>query len=162
MDQQYETPYIQSMEMVQQRAACWLKSDYQYNSSVTSVLEDLQWPSLQHWRYETRLKIFYNIVNSSSVLSIPNYFTNTTYPIRHHHPFYFEIPCARTDHYKFSYYPKSICDCMKNLPTDTTESQSLQLLNQVRAWFLKIDPVRIVGMCACVHVCVSTPEAINN
>ena len=24
------------------------------------------------------------------------------------------------------------------------------------AWFLKIDPVRIVGMCACVCVCVRT------
>ena len=30
----------------------------------------------------------------------------------------------------------------------------------VRAWFLKIDPVQIVSMHACV--CVSTPEAINN
>ena len=29
-----------------------------------------------------------------------------------------------------------------------------------RAWFLKIDPVRIVCMRACV--CVSAPEAINN
>ena len=43
------------------------------------------------------------------------------------------------------------------------------LLNQARAgrrparaWFLKIDPVRIVGMRACVCVCVSAPEAINN
>ena len=37
-------------------------------------------------------------------------------------------------------------------------------LNQARAWFLKIDPVRIVGMHACVRVCVcvSAPEAINN
>ena len=35
-------------------------------------------------------------------------------------------------------------------------------LNQARAWFLKIDPVRIVSMRACVCVCVSTPEAINN
>ena len=46
-------------------------------------------------------------------------------------------------------------------------------LNQVHAgcrpahaWFLKIDPVRIVCMCmcvfACVCVCVSAPEAINN
>ena len=34
---------------------------------------------------------------------------------------------------------------------------SLRLLH---AWFLKIDPVRIVGMCVCV--CVSAPEAINN
>ena len=29
-----------------------------------------------------------------------------------------------------------------------------------RSWFLKIDPVRIVGMRVCV--CVSTPEATNN
>ena len=46
----------------------------------------------------------------------------------------------------------------------------LLLLNQARAslpahaWFLKIDPVRTVGMrvrvCACA--CMSTPEAINN
>ena len=40
----------------------------------------------------------------------------------------------------------------------------LKFLNQARTWFLKIDPVRIVGMhvrvCACV--CVSAPEAINN
>ena len=33
-----------------------------------------------------------------------------------------------------------------------------------RAWFLKINSVRIVGMRAyvCVCVCVSAPEAINN
>ena len=45
----------------------------------------------------------------------------------------------------------------------------LLFLNQARAgrrpayaWFLKIDPVRIVGMRACVRVCVSAPKAINN
>ena len=44
-----------------------------------------------------------------------------------------------------------------------------QFLNQARAgrrpartWFLKIDPVRIVGMHVRVCVCVSVPEAINN
>ena len=48
------------------------------------MLADLQWPSLQHRQYVTRLKVFYNIVYSSSVLTVPNYFTNTTYPTRHH------------------------------------------------------------------------------
>ena len=45
----------------------------------------------------------------------------------------------------------------------------LKFLNQARAgrrparaWFLKIDPVRIVCMCVCLRVCVSAPEAINN
>ena len=32
------------------------------------------------------------------------------------------------------------------------------LLNQMCAWFLKIDPVQVVG----VRACVSAPEAINN
>ena len=32
--------------------------------------------------------------------------------------------------------------------------------NQARAWFLEIDPVRIVCMRA--YVCVSAPKAINN
>ena len=84
---------IQSIKMVQRHAAFWVKSDCRYNSSVTSILEDLQWPSLQHRQYVTRLKLFYNIVNYliSSVLSISNHFTNTTYPICHHHPFHFEI-----------------------------------------------------------------------
>ena len=61
-----------------------------------------------------------------------------------------------------------------DIPTFITETHHLvtqvQLfLNQARAghkpvhaWFLKIDPVRIVGMHACVRVCVSAPEAINN
>ena len=37
---------------------------------------------------------------------------------------------------------------------------SIPFLNQARTWFLKIDPVQIIGMCVCV--CVSVPEAINN
>ena len=31
---------IQSIEVVQQRAAHWVKSDYRYNNSAISMLED--------------------------------------------------------------------------------------------------------------------------
>ena len=34
-------------------------------------------------------------------------------------------------------------------------------LNQARAWFLEIDPVR-ERLYVCLRVCVSAPEAINN
>ena len=37
--------------------------------------------------------------------------------------------------------------------------RNLQFLNQARAWFLEIVPVRTS---VCVFVCVSAPEAINN
>ena len=45
--------------------------------------------------------------------------------------------------------------------------QTCIFLNQARAWFLEIDPVRerlyvCVCVCMCVCVCVSAPKAINN
>ena len=51
IDQQYVTPILTEghtkyRDGIQRRAAHWIKSDYRYNSSVTSMLEDLQWPSL--------------------------------------------------------------------------------------------------------------------
>ena len=41
-------------------------------------------------------------------------------------------------------------------------NQACAGLRPARAWFLKIDPVWIVGMRVRVCVCVSAPEAINN
>ena len=53
--------------------------------------------------------------------------------------------------------------------TNCQNSLKTCLLNQAPAshrlactWFLKIDPVQIVGVHVCVCVCVSTHETINN
>ena len=43
-----------------------------------------------------------------------------------------------------------------------TQPVKFTFLNQARAWFLRIDPVRIFGMHVLVRVCVSVPEAIYN
>ena len=47
---------------------------------------------------------------------------------------------------------------------DKVEPSYCFFVNQARAWFLKIDLVRIIGMrvCMCVCVCVSAPETVNN
>ena len=50
------------------------------------------------------------------------------------------------------------------LPQDHTKLYNnllLKVLNKARAG-LRPAPVRIVGMRACVRVCVSAPETINN
>ena len=123
-------PYLQKdiycIEMVQWHAACWVKSDYNYNSSVSTMLANLLWPSLQHRHYITRLKLFHNIINSISVLKILPYFSNTSYPTCRHHPLHFEIPFSGTDNYRFNFYPRSIRN-WNNLPTSTIECQSLEL-----------------------------------
>ena len=72
---------------------------------------------------------------------------------------------------------ESVAGCSRGMSNSTVLNDKVHcfvwldnkpvFLNQVRAglwpahaWFLKIDLVQIVVMCACV--CVSAPEAINN
>ena len=59
-----------------------------------------------------------------------------------------------------------ICEPLTAQPINICTEEFEHLLNQAHACFLKIDPVRIVGMLACMRVCLcvcmSTPEAINN
>ena len=38
---------------------------------------------------------------------------------------------------------------------------ALLFLNQAQAWFLKIDPVRIISVCVCVSVSVSVCLSVS-
>ena len=49
---------ILTIEMIRRQAACWVKSDYNWNSSVTAMLYDLQWSTLSHHQEVSRLKCF--------------------------------------------------------------------------------------------------------
>ena len=41
---------IQSLEVVQRRAAHFVKNDYRFTSSVTAMLQNLEWPTLEERR----------------------------------------------------------------------------------------------------------------
>ena len=53
-----EAVHIQILEKVQQQAARWVLSDYGRPSSVTTMLTQLGWPTLQHRRFISRLIFF--------------------------------------------------------------------------------------------------------
>ena len=50
---------IQQLEKVQRRAARFVFRDYKYTTSVTGLLERLQWPLLSTRRTNSRLALFY-------------------------------------------------------------------------------------------------------
>ena len=50
---------IQAIEKVQRIAARWVKSNYNWENSVTSMLSELQWPTLNIRRCISRLTILY-------------------------------------------------------------------------------------------------------
>ena len=43
----YTRKNIQGLEAVQRRAAHFVKNDYRFTSSVTAMLQDLEWPTLE-------------------------------------------------------------------------------------------------------------------
>jgi hypothetical protein len=49
--------------MVQRRASRYVVNRYHNTSSVTSILEELKWPTLEERRKRARLVLMYKIVN---------------------------------------------------------------------------------------------------
>ena len=112
--------------MVQRRAARWVSSDYSRFSSVTSMLNKLQWPMLSSRQKFARLSVFYKIIHCLSTPPLPCYFIPITRLTRHHHSLHYNIisPSVRTNSYKYSFYPKTIIE-WNSLPSHIIESNSL-------------------------------------
>ena len=60
---------INKLEMDQRRAARFVKGDFDRASSVTSMLADLRWNTLQERRMQSKSVMFYRIVHS--LVAIP-------------------------------------------------------------------------------------------
>ena len=77
----HEAVHIQALDKVQWRAARWVLSDYGRQSSITIMLTQLGWPTLQHRCFISRLILFYKIIHENVPLTIPFYFLSTQYPM---------------------------------------------------------------------------------
>ena len=101
---------IQSIEIVQRRAARFVKKCTQRTpGTVTSLLEELKWPSLEQRRKQTRLTNLYKIVNAGTrAVEIPNYFRQKERQTRNYHPLKFINAACRTNIYKYSFFPRSV------------------------------------------------------
>ena len=58
----YTTSNTRKLEMFQRRAARFVKGDYDMTSSVTTMMNELGWETLQERRRYVKAKIFYRIV----------------------------------------------------------------------------------------------------
>ncbi|XP_038045149.1 uncharacterized protein LOC119719722 [Patiria miniata] len=83
------------LEQVQRSSARFVMGDYRRTSSVTSMLEHLDWPSLQERRHQNRLQMMYKI--RYNLVDIPwnNYLTQLSTSTRGHSS-RFTIPHTRS------------------------------------------------------------------
>ena len=80
---------IDNIEMVQRRAVRWVTNDYSPYNSVSNMLSNLGWRSLENRCYDARLITFYKIVHVLVAIPIPSYFEQPKRYTRHMHPLSF-------------------------------------------------------------------------
>ena len=99
---------ILKIEMTQRRAARWVKNNYSTYDSVSHMLDNLGWRSLENRRIDSRLIMFYKIVYGHVAIQMPTYFEQPQRFTRHMHPLSYRQIHTQTKYYQQSFYPATI------------------------------------------------------
>ncbi|XP_066268522.1 uncharacterized protein [Branchiostoma lanceolatum] len=102
------TKGIQAVEAVQRRAARLTLNDFRRTSSVTQMLNDLQWPLLSERKRNARLTFFYKLVNNHINIDTYSLLKPAQGRTRGSHDLKFHTIHARADTYKHSFFPRTI------------------------------------------------------
>ena len=107
----YTKDLISQIEMVQRRAARFVKADYRSQSSVTQMLQSLQWQTLQERRAHSKVIMLYRIVNG--LVAIPAgppflYPSLDLHATRGHNQQFRRQHC-RILTYQHSFFPSAVC-----------------------------------------------------
>ena len=107
----YTQDYINKLKMVQHRTARYVTNRLHNTSSVTSMLEHLEWESLESRRVKYQLTMLFQIINDLVDIPPEQYLTEASTRTRSHHshkfrhvvttsrtassqePLFFRIPC---------------------------------------------------------------------
>jgi len=120
----YHQHNISKIEMVQRRAARFVTNNYYWNSSVTDMLQHLQWEQLQHWRDNFRAIIMYQIINNLVDINLSQSHLQLTNSITRGHLLQLMQLQTNFDCYKHSFLPHAII-IRNSLPPEIVSSATL-------------------------------------
>ena len=125
----YTQDYINKLEMVQPRAARYVTNRYHNTSNVTSMLEHLEWESLESRQVKCQLTMLFKIINDLVDIPPDQYLTEASTRTRSHHSNKFGHVPASSDYFKNSFFPRTIVlwNC---LPASLADAPSLPV------WYL--------------------------
>ena len=105
-----------NLEMVQRRAARWALGRYQQPASVTEMLSELNWRTLEQRRVDARLTK-YRITNNLVEVNPGDNLRSPTRRSRHVHDHSFIPISTSTTSHRLSFYPRAIVQ-WNSLPPD--------------------------------------------
>ena len=107
---------INKVEAVQRRAARWITRDYKYTTSVTAMLNDLNWRPLDQRRIDSRLMMMYKVTNDIVAIQAPGYLVQNTRQSRHIQSLVYRQIYALKDYYRFTFSPELSSTGTQSLP----------------------------------------------
>ena len=120
----YHEGDINRIEKVQRNAVRFVKNDYTRQGSVTSMMNELRWKPLQHRRRESRLILFYKIVNNLVAIPPEHNLVKNQRTLRNTHNKQYLHKRVNIDQYKYSYFPRTIIE-WNSLSKQEVDCQSL-------------------------------------
>ena len=119
----YQVTDIDKLEKVQKRAARFVKKDYGRYSSVSAMMQDLKWDTLENRRSDSRLTLMYKIRNGKVAIPADDYTKLNPRPKKNSQTLLVYSP--QRDEYKNSFFPRTIVDWNK-LPDEAVNSKSIE------------------------------------
>ena len=127
---------ISALERVQRKAARFCSQNYNRYASVTDMIKDLGWATLETRRRQSRLTLMYRLTHGLIDIDSREYLIqHSESRTRRSHQFKFRVPYANKDVFKVSFFPKTIADYC--LPEAIVSSTSLEIFKHRLLAFLK-------------------------
>ena len=116
---------IQKLEMIQRRAARFVQNRYHNTSSVSDMIYQLEWPTLEERRRTASLSVMYKLMNNKLKIDTAQKLIPNERPSRNSNAKAVQMPACRTAARKESFYPRTIRE-WNALPTATVLAPSLE------------------------------------
>ena len=118
---------ISALERVQRKAAWFCSQNYNRYASVTDMIKDLGWATLETRRRQSRLTLVYKLTHGLIDIDNREYLIQRSESrTRGSHQFKFCGPYGNKDVFKFLFFPKTIAD-WNFLPEAIVLSTSLEI-----------------------------------
>ena len=129
------------IEKVQRRAARFVSNNFRRKASVSEMLHELGWQSLDDRRQDQRLVLFFKIINGLASVETEDILTPADSRTRKNHSFKFKQLQANCDSYRYSFFPATISS-WNNLPFGIEKVDSVEQAYQwAKATHAKDDKV---------------------
>ena len=134
----HERVDINKIEMVQRRGARFVKHQYHDRSSVTDILEDLKWKSLEKRRKESRLTMMYKLVKQQVAIDPDKHLMKPQKQSRSANTNSYVVPYASSTSRQQSFFPRTIRD-WNQLPLSIKKAGSVSAFKaQLATYFTKL------------------------